>query len=591
MLKIETMQNFYPYDTEEDIKNKKVILDHIGVNEQGINNFLNPSLKIFNHPFDMKDLEKALDRLISAFEKKEKILFYGDYDADGVTTTALFIKSLRDKGIKVDYYVPHRHKDGYGLNANRMEEFAQKYDLIVTGDTGIKEMETVHNCPIDVIITDHHEPFVTSDKNLLKQYKEKSTFIEKNGETMVIPSAYAVVNPKRIDCNYPNKCLSGVAVIFKLLQGLFIKKSWDQMDIIKHLDMVAVGLVADLVPQFDIENQDSEVRLMTLAGIQMMNQDPKPWVQTIIELANIKKVDFSSLGFVFGPRFNAAGRLDSAFPVVEFLLEDNFDLSFEKGQLLEKFNKERKELQKLATENIQEFLSNRDSSWYDRIVVVKADPEYHSGIAGLVASQLVSTYNVPSIVLCEKTIDGEVYLTGSCRSIEGIDILHLLIETEKTLGNYKYGGHEMAAGLTIKLDQFELFREAIRKAAFKLDDSKFAKDNLFYEIELPINELSLSIVQFIENTNSKIRLFSPNNYIYSPPTQLGKSIINASVYIEKERSRYRASLWKRGEEFRELYAKDLFEYIDIVYTTGMFNDNISISIDNYSIPNKKYTKD
>lgn len=586
MLNNEILRELYPYDTDEDIKNKRIILEHIGVNHEGVKDFLNPSVKIFNHPFEMKDLEKALDRIINAFEKKEKILFYGDYDADGVTTTALFVKALREKEIYIDYYVPHRHKDGYGLNAKRMEEFSQRYDLIVTGDTGIKEMETVHNCTIDVIITDHHEPFVSSDAKLLDQYKGKSKIVENNGETMVIPDAYAVVNPKRIDCNYPNKCLSGVAVIFKLLQGLFIKKSWNQMDILKHLDMVSVGLVADLVPQFDIEHQDSEVRLMTLVGIQMMNQEPKPWVQTITELAKIDKVDFNSLGFVFGPRFNAAGRLDSAFPVVEFLLEDDFELSFEKGQILESFNQERKELQKSATEDIEEFLNSKDSSWYDRIVVVKAAPEYHSGIAGLVASSLVTAYNVPSIVLCEKIIDGEKYLTGSCRSIEGIDILSLLIETEKSLGNYKYGGHEMAAGLTIKLDQFEEFRKVIRKAAFNLDKSNFSKDNLFYEIELPLNELSLGIVEFIENTNSKIRLFSPNNRIYSPPTQLGKSILNASVYIEKERTRYRAALWSRGEEFREKYSKDPFEYIDVVYTLGIYNGNISITIENYSIPVK-----
>ncbi|NGY89077.1 hypothetical protein F6Y05_39570 [Bacillus megaterium] len=302
------------------------------------------------------------------------------------------------------------------MNATKMKEFAEQYDLIVTGDTGIKEMETVYNCPIDVIITDHHEPFVTADEELLSQYRGIADIIEKDGETMVIPSAYAVVNPKRIDCDYPNKCLSGVAVIFKLLQGLFIKNGWKQVDLTQHLDLVATGLVADLVPQFDIDYQDSEVRMMTKVGLQIMNQAPKPWVNSIVEISKIEEVNHNALGFVFGPRFNATGRLDSPFPVVKYLLEDDEEASREKALVLEQYNTDRKELQREATESIVEFLKDKDKSWTDRIVVVKAEPQYHSGIAGLVASRLVGQYNVPAIVLCEKEIDGQIFLTGSCRS-------------------------------------------------------------------------------------------------------------------------------------------------------------------------------
>lgn len=587
MISIESIQEIELYATPTDIMNYKKVLEYIGVNDTGINGFLNPSKKLFHHPYLMKDLEKALDRLIMAFENNEKVLFFGDYDTDGCTTTALFVKFLRDKGIQVDYYVPHRHQDGYGLNAKKMKEFGQKYDLIVTGDTGIKEMETIHNCPIDVIVTDHHEPFVTSEEDLLKQYRGIADISEINGETMVLPSAYAVVNPKRIDCEYPNKGLSGVAVIFKLLQGLCIKKGWRQKDIIQHLDLVATGLVADLVPQFDVEYQDSEVRLMTLIGMQLMNTEPKPWVSTIADIAKINEVDHTALGFVYGPRFNAAGRLDSPFPVVEFLLEDDPELSYDKGLILEQYNTNRKELQKNATDSIIAYLKDKEKSWTDRIVVVKADPEYHSGIAGLVASRLVSQYNVPAIVLCEKEIDGEKFLTGSCRSIEGVDLLGLLIQTEKKMGNYKYGGHEMAAGLTIKLDQFDLFRQSIREAALELDDSKFSNNNLFYEIEVPINELSLSLVNFIRNTFYKIRLFSSNNKLYSPPKTLGKNPANASVFLERDRIRYRAAFWQLGGVFIEQYINGSFDEIDIVYSVGMYNDNVSLTIENYKVARTK----
>lgn len=581
MISTDRLKSIYPYATPTDIDNYKKILEYIGVNDEGIDGFLTPSLKLFHHPFKMKDLEKALERLMKAFANKEKILFFGDYDTDGCTTTALFVKVLRDKGINVDYYVPHRHKDGYGLNATKMKEFAGLYDLIVTGDTGIKEMETIYNCPIDVIVTDHHEPFVTSDEELLAQYRGIANIIEKDGKTMVIPDAYAVVNPKRIDCEYPNKCLSGVAVIFKLLQGLFIKNNWKQVDLTQHLDLVATGLVADLVPQFDTDYQDSEVRMMTKVGLQIMNQNPKPWVSSIIEISKIEEVNHNSLGFVYGPRFNAAGRLDSPFPVVEYLLEDDYELSYEKALVLEKYNTDRKELQKEATESIVELLKNKDKSWTDRIVVVKAEPQYHSGIAGLVASRLVSQYNVPAIVLCEKEIDGKKFLTGSCRSIEGVDILHLLQQTEKKMGAYKYGGHEMAAGLTITLDQFDTFREFIREAALLLDDSKFT-NSLFYELEIPLNKLTLPTVNFIRDTFYKIRLFSGSNKLYSAPTPMKKKE-NANVYLEKDRSRYRAALWGTGEEFCEQYVEKGFNEIDVVYSAGIWNDRISLQLENYKV--------
>ncbi|MDU9693687.1 DHHA1 domain-containing protein [Priestia aryabhattai] len=581
MISIERLNSLYPYATPTDIDNYKRVLEYIGVNDKGVDGFLNPSLKLFHHPYEMKDLEKALDRLLKAFAKNEKILFFGDYDTDGCTTTALFVKVLRDKGIHVDYYVPHRHKDGYGLNATKMKEFAEQYDLIVTGDTGIKEMETVYNCPIDVIITDHHEPFVTADEELLSQYREISDIIEKDGETMVIPSAYAVVNPKRIDCDYPNKCLSGVAVIFKLLQGLFIKNGWKQVDLTQHLDLVATGLVADLVPQFDIDYQDSEVRMMTKVGLQIMNQAPKPWVNSIAEISKIEEVNHNALGFVFGPRFNAAGRLDSPFPVVKYLLEDDEEASREKALVLEQYNTDRKELQREATESIVEFLKDKDKSWTDRIVVVKAEPQYHSGIAGLVASRLVGQYNVPAIVLCEKEIDGQIFLTGSCRSTEGIDILSLLQKTEKKMGAYKYGGHEMAAGLTITLEQFDVFRESMRDAALELGDSKFS-NTLFYELEIPLNKLTLPTVHFIRDTFYKIRLFSPNNKLYSAPTPM-KNKENANVYLQKDSARYRAALWGIGKEFCEQYVSEGFKEIDVVYSAGIWNDRVSLEMQNYKV--------
>ena len=197
------------------------------------------------------------------------------------------------------------------------------------------------------------------------------------------------------------------------------------------------------------------------------------------------------------------------------------------------------------------------------------------------ASRLVGQYNVPAIVLCEKEIDGQIFLTGSCRSTEGIDILSLLQKTEKKMGAYKYGGHEMAAGLTITLEQFDVFRESMRDAALELGDSKFS-NTLFYELEIPLNKLTLPTVHFIRDTFYKIRLFSPNNKLYSAPTPM-KNKENANVYLQKDSARYRAALWGIGKEFCEQYVSEGFKEIDVVYSAGIWNDRVSLEMQNYKV--------
>lgn len=301
---IETiLKEKYKFSTETDIKNFSKIINFIGIKEKALESFLSPSLKNFHHPFEMKDMEIGVDLLLEMLDSGKKILFYGDYDADGITTTSLFITGLKELGYtNIDWFIPNRHIEGYGVDKRRVETFVKEYDLIVTGDTGIREIETLQSLPIPVIVTDHHEPIITENESELKKYSPSGKIIKEDKLNMIIPAVEAVINPKRIDCPYKNKCLSGVAVIFKMLQGIYIKKSLPQADLLKHLDLVALGLVADLVPQFDKENQDIEVRLMTALGLQVMNANPKSWLQSLMDISGKETIQYTDLGFFLGPR-------------------------------------------------------------------------------------------------------------------------------------------------------------------------------------------------------------------------------------------------------------------------------------------------
>ena len=571
----------WPYTTPSVQQSYVKVFEYLGLKEEkSIDHFLNPSLKLFNHPFKMTDMEKAVDFLIKYLDEDKKILFFGDYDADGATTTALFVSVLRKKGYNnIEWFVPHRHKHGYGLNADKMKEFFTSYDLIVTGDTGIKEMKIISESPIPIIVTDHHETTVSMNKSDLDIYAEFSTIVERDGKFMAIPRCEAVVNPKRIDCDYPNEWLSGVAVIYKLLQGIFIKKGWSQMELIPRLDLVALGLVADLVPQIDVHHQDLEVRMMTAVGLKMMNEKPSLWVRSFQAVTGNTEVKFSDLGFNFGPRINAAGRLDSADPAVEFLLEeDDVDLSLELAQQLEEINNERKEFQQRGIKSSMDSLSSVSKYFYERIVVVEMEEQYHSGIAGLIASSLSGKYNVPAIVLCHKMVDGVKYLTGSCRSVEGISILDILIAAEKKFGTYRYGGHDAAAGLTIKADDFELFRDIIIGIANNLPNELY-ENKLFYDIEIPISEIDYGVVELIENSFQNIRLFSPDNEFYSPAGSLNN--IHGLLFLEKDQKRVRAITFNRAAELLEDFLAHNPKSSDIVFQVSTYGKGISYRLDSW----------
>lgn len=478
------------------------ILKQMGIESgKAVKTFMNIKEQPFHSPFLIKEMDKAVERIITAVQHNQKIIFHGDYDADGVTTTALFVKGMKHLGVNVDWYVPHRHKDGYGLHIRNMKRFEEEgYDLLITGDTGIKEMETISKMTMDVIVTDHHEPFVVSNKEDLSQYLTNSQIIEKDGLFMAIPKAIAVVNPKRIDCEYPNESLSGVAVMFKLLEALYLQLGVPTDYLYQQLDLVATGMVADLIEQVDRKNEDLEARKIIVEGLKMINNKQNVWSRLLSTLVTKQDVTITDLGFQFGPHLNAPGRMDSPNIAVEFLIEEDEKKAKKLLKELKKINKQRKEFQKQGTETANVILSNQDPSSFSHSVVVKLPSEFHSGIVGLIASQLVQQYVVPVIVMAEKEIDGKLYLTGSCRSIEGISVLEALMETEKEFGEYRYGGHEMAAGCTIEADRFEEFKEIFNRVCKRLSQSTKTKNKAIHVL-LP--QLTPPLMNFYVESGSR----------------------------------------------------------------------------------------
>jgi single-stranded-DNA-specific exonuclease len=319
--------------------------------------------------------------------------------------------------------------------------------------------------------------------------------------------------------------------------------------------------------------------MMTAVGLKMMNEQPSLWVRSFQEVTGNQEVKFSDLGFNFGPRINAAGRLDSADPAVEFLLEEeDEELSIELALKLEGINTERKDYQQRANKSAIDYLVNVPKHFYERIVVVEMEEQYHSGIAGLVASNLSGKYNVPAIVLCHKMIDGVKHLSGSCRSVEGISILDILINAEKKLGAYRYGGHDAAAGLTIKADDFDLFRDVIIGIANNLPNELYAK-KLFYDIEIPISNLDYGLVELIENSFHKIRLYSPDNEFYSPAGSLKN--LHGLLFLAKDDKRVRAITFNRAAELLEDFLHHKPKYADVVYEVSTYGRDISYRLSNW----------
>ena len=395
--------------------------------DEDIQKFLNPKLEDLYDPYEFKDMDLAVNRIIRAIDNNEKITIYGDYDVDGITSSTILVKFLKEQKADVGYYLPNRLTEGYGLNKNAIEQIKEKgTTLIITVDCGISaydEIEYAKSIGLDVIVTDHHECPET------------------------IPNCIAVIDAKRPDNTYPFNSLAGVGVSFKLIQALCIKLNLPKEDFLKYLDIVALGTVADIVPLID------ENRIIVKYGLEKMRETTNVGLKALITTSDFKTIDSSTISFGLAPRMNACGRMGKAEKATQMLLTDEYEEALQIAQELQKMNKERQEIEKNIIDETLSIIDEKNLK--DNKIIIVGNENWHHGVIGIVASKITEEYYKPSILVCFEGNEGK----GSGRSVDGFDLHSALVACDKYLE--KYGGHEMAIGLTIKKENFENFKKAM----------------------------------------------------------------------------------------------------------------------------------
>ena len=389
--------------------------------------FFRPDMAMLHDPFLMKDMDKAIDRIDVAISRKEKILIYGDYDVDGTTAVALVYTFLKKRYPLVDFYIPDRYKEGYGIS-NKGIDWAEKegITLIIALDCGIKSIDKIEYAKskkIDFIICDHHRP------------------------GLELPSAVAVLDPKRPDCNYPFDELSGCGVGFKLIQAYSLQHKIDTSELTEYLDLVAISIAADIVPIV------GENRILTYFGLKRLNSKPRPGIKAILDLSgNTRELTVNDVVFTIAPRINAAGRIESGKQAVELLISESQYEAMSHGEEINKKNTTRKNLNETITREAM-LLIEQDEEFKNRKSTVLYNPKWHKGVIGIVASKLTDEFYRPTIILTKSN----GVAAGSARSVKDFDIYNAIESCSDLLD--QFGGHMYAAGLTMKEENIEAFKD------------------------------------------------------------------------------------------------------------------------------------
>lgn len=390
--------------------------------------FFRPDLSDLHDPFLMKDMDKAVERLTKAMQRNEKILIYGDYDVDGTTAVSLVYRFLIKLYSNLDFYIPDRYIEGYGISTQGIN-YAHKnnFTLIIALDCGIKAVDKVKHARslgIDFIICDHHNP----DDEL--------------------PPAVAVLDPKRNDCEYPYKHLSGCGVGFKFMQAFAKVNSIDFEHLVPLLDLVALSIASDIVPI------TGENRILAFYGLKQINSEPSTGVKAIIDVSGLKnkEINVSDIVFKIGPRINASGRMKLASEAVELLVARDYSFASKRSSTINAYNDDRKDLDKNITDEALSLIQS-DEIYSQRKSIVVYKPDWHKGVIGIVASRLSEEHYKPTVVLTESNSNG--YASGSARSVSGFDLYKAVESCKDLLENF--GGHMYAAGLTMKTENVDEF--------------------------------------------------------------------------------------------------------------------------------------
>ena len=452
--------------------------------------FFRPSIESLHDPFLMNHMEEATTRVITALTENQKICIYGDYDVDGTCATALLYMFLKELYANVEFYIPRRLEEGYGLSTSAVDAVKEMgTDLMIAVDCGItaiEETDYANKLGMDVIICDHHQP------------KEE------------LPNAFAVLDPLKPGCNYPFKYLSGAGVAFKLAQGLCERIGKRGLPL-KYLDLVALAGAADIVPLID------ENRILVNEGLNQVNLNPRPGIEALIELSRLQPGQLTSgqIVFTIAPRINAVGRLGDAERAVNLLIANNKKDALELAEVLETENYERRKIDVDTFEAAKEIVES-EFDLDDNLAIVLHNKNWHPGVIGIVASRLVEKYYRPSVLLT--TIDGVA--KGSARSINGFNIYEALQKCEDLL--LHFGGHQAAAGLALELDKIDEFKTKFNEVL----KSSISTDDLLQEISID------SKIKFSEITPKFLRIleqFSPFGPGNLRPVFLAEGVLTANI--------------------------------------------------------------
>ena len=515
-------------------------------NQRDIEIFLNPTRNDFHDPYLIKDMNIAVDRIIKAINNKEKTIIYGDYDVDGITSITVLKKFLKERGLDVEYYIPNRLNEGYGLNKSAIDEISKKeYTLIITVDCGISavdEIEYANSLGIETIVTDHHEP--------MEQ----------------LPKAIAVIDNKRKDSEYPFKNLAGVGVVFKLIQAIGMKLNINEKEYLKYLDIVCIGTISDIVPLVD------ENRVIAKLGLKLVEVTKNLGLRALINSSEYKVINSNTISFGIAPRINACGRMGFEKEAVKLFLTEDEKEAQEITEKLNKYNRDRQSIEKSIYEEAIQMIEKENLK--DRNSIILGSDGWHHGVIGIVSSKITDMYFKPSILVCFEDDEAK----GSGRSIPGFDL-------HEALGNMvpyieKYGGHEMAIGLSLKRENFEKLREKFEEYVTEKDIKNI----------LPIIEIDkiINLKDMNKETVEELELLEPFGEANKRPLFVYKNLKIDSIRALSEGKHLKLTLKDENTLINAIgfnlghYSKE-YTIGDKVDIAGMIELNSFNGIDNIQI--------
>jgi len=499
--------------------------------------YFRPQLSGLHDPWLMKDMKEAVNRIISAFDNREKILVFGDYDVDGTTSVACmfrFLQKIYSREL-TDFYIPHRYREGYGISKMGID-FAKenKFTLIISLDCGIKSADLIgyaKTLGIDFIVCDHHLP------------------------DAILPPAVAILNPKQKDCHYPYKELCGCGVGFKLITALSTQLGIDVSETFEYLDLVATAIAADIVPM------TGENRILAYHGLKKVNENPNNGIKALIHLSGLKKdIHITNLVFMIAPRVNAAGRMDDARKAVQMFIAETYDEALSFAEMLHSDNTDRKEADSNITEEALAIIGS-DEVLVNRKSTVVFQPHWHKGVVGIVASRLIEKYYRPTVVL---TKSGEV-LAGSARSVRGFNLYEAIHACRENL--LGYGGHFAAAGMTMLPEQFEAFSSKFEEIVSSTIEPRLLIPEIIIDAQIHFKDINYSFYHIL----CQMEPFGPENM---RPVFIAKNVCDTgySKIVKEQHIRFSFKQdniiltgigFNMSDKFHLLQAK---KPIDVVFT-------------------------